>query len=57
MPTTIIQEKEHEDIMNIIYSLLFLLGLVTFVSCCVYCIIKKEDSNRIEYKRSNIDIV
>ena len=57
MPTTIIQEKEHEDIMNIIYSLSFLLGLVTFVSCCVYCIIKKEDSNRIEYKRSNIDIV
>ena len=57
MPTTITQEKEHEDIMNIVYSLLFLLGLVTFVSCCVYCIIKKEDSNRIEYKRSNIDIV
>ena len=57
MPTTLDQEREYNDIMNIIYSLLFLLGLVTFVSCCVYCIIKKEDSNKIEYKRSNIDIV
>ena len=58
MPTTLDQEREYNDIMNIVYSLLFLLGLVTFVSCCVYCIIKKEEeSNRIEYKRSNIDII
>jgi hypothetical protein len=57
MPTTITQEKEYEDIITIIYSLLFLLGLATFVWCCVYCIIKKEESNKIEYRRSNIDIV
>ena len=57
MPTTISQEKEYEDIMTIIYSFLFLLGLASFVWCCVYCIIKKEESNKIEYRRSNIDIV
>ena len=57
MPTTITQEKEHEDFMTMIYSLLFLAGLASFVCCCVYCIIKKEESNKIEYRRSNIYIV
>lgn len=57
MPTTISQEKEYEDFMTIIYSLLFLAGLASFVGCCVYCIIKKEETNKIEYRRSNIDIV
>ena len=56
MPTTLDQEKEYENFMNIIFSLLFLLSLVISVSCCIYCIIKKEESNKIEYRRSNIDI-
>lgn len=56
MPTTLDQEREYDDIMNIVYTLLFLLGLVTFVSCCVYCINKKE-KNEIKYERSNIDVI
>ena len=53
MPTTL--DQEYNDNMNIIYSLLFLIGLVT-LDCCVYCIIKKE-KNEIINKKYNIDIV
>ena len=56
MPTTLDQEREYNDIKNVFYTLLFIGGLVTFVSCCVYCIIKKE-KNEIKYERSNIEIV
>ena len=59
MPTTIEEEREYNDRMNIIYSLLFLLGLFLFMCCCIYCIIKKderEEQDRIRYGRTVIHI-
>lgn len=55
MPTTIEEEREYNDRMNIINSLLFLLGLFLVMGCCFYCIIKKgerEEQDRIRYERT-----
>ena len=50
MPMTIKEEREYNDRMNIINSLLFLLGLFLFMGCCIYCIIKKSNRERQERK-------
>tara|TARA_Y100001958_G_C21247987_1_gene580087 strand:- start:4307 stop:4495 length:189 start_codon:yes stop_codon:yes gene_type:complete len=55
MPSTIEEEREYNDRINIIDSLLFLLGLFLFMGCCIYCIIKKgerEEQDRIHYERT-----
>lgn len=59
MPTTIEEEREYNDRMNIINSLLFLLGLFLVMGCCIYCIIKKgerEEQDRIRYERTVINV-
>jgi hypothetical protein len=45
--------------MNIINSLLFLLGLFLVMGCCIYCIIKKgenEEQERNNYQRTEIHL-
>ena len=59
MPTTIEEEREYNDRMNIINSLLFLLGLFLFMGYCLYCIIKKserEEQERKHYQRNVIHV-
>ena len=53
MPTTIEEEIEYEDKKTIIFSILFLLGLILSVGCCVYCIIKKGELEEKEKRRYN----
>lgn len=59
MPTTIDEEREYNDLMNIFKSILFLLGLFLLMGCCIYCIIKKyecEEKERKLYQRTVIHV-
>ena len=54
MPTTIDEEREYNDIINVFYSLLFLFAFCVIMCCCIYCIIKKSECEEKERERYNI---
>ena len=57
MPTTIEEEIEYEDKKTIIFSILFFLGLILSVGCCVYCIIKKDDCEKEKCRYNKTSII
>lgn len=48
MPTTIEEEREYNDLVNMVDSVLFVFGLFLTMGCCMYCIIKKEEYKGID---------
>ena len=54
MPTTIDEEREYNDIMNVFDSLLFLFTFFAIMCCCIYCIIKRSECEEQDRKRYNI---
>ena len=41
MVTTIDEEKNKQDIINIMKSVLFVFGFLSFIICCAYCLMKR----------------
>jgi hypothetical protein len=57
MPSKLEVEREYEELKNIILSILFVMGVLLFMCCCGYCIMKKGEREEKEKGRYKTKII
>lgn len=56
MVTTIDEEKNKQDIINIMKSFSFVFGFLSFIICCAYCIMKRGIRERRNQRVMRIEV-